>query len=99
MEVIATNRVSKPAIVDLVKRVTQPDSPDHVQQADRIAVFDNDGTLWCEKPANIQGDFLMCKMAANAEYVTGAGKIINAVQSHNWTVVSIKRDWRKVFSG
>jgi len=35
--------------------------------AERIAVFDNDGTLWCEKPMYIQMDFLLRKLAAAAE--------------------------------
>jgi phosphoglycolate phosphatase-like HAD superfamily hydrolase len=38
------------AIVDFVARVVTPDSPGFVPPADRIAVFDNDGTLWCEQP-------------------------------------------------
>jgi phosphoserine phosphatase len=46
--------VAKQAIIDFVKRVTQNGSPDFVPSAERIATFDNDGTLWCEKPAYIQ---------------------------------------------
>ena len=38
------------AIVDFVTRVTTPDSPSFVPPCERIAVFDNDGTLWCEQP-------------------------------------------------
>jgi len=38
------------AIVDFVTRVTTSDSPAFVPPAERIAVFDNDGTLWCEQP-------------------------------------------------
>ena len=34
-----------------------------VAPEDRVAVFDNDGTLWCEKPAYIQLDFLVRRMA------------------------------------
>jgi phosphoserine phosphatase len=41
---------AKRSIVDFVTRVTTPDSPAFVPSADRIAVFDNDGTLWCEQP-------------------------------------------------
>lgn len=37
-------------IVDFVERVTDDDGDDFVPVEDRIAVFDNDGTLWCEKP-------------------------------------------------
>jgi phosphoserine phosphatase len=41
---------AKRAIVDFVTRVTTPDTTAFVPPADRIAVFDNDGTLWCEQP-------------------------------------------------
>jgi phosphoglycolate phosphatase-like HAD superfamily hydrolase len=40
----------KKAIVDFVARATDKDSPDYIPAEDRIATFDNDGTLWCEKP-------------------------------------------------
>jgi len=45
---------SRNAIVEFVDRVTDTTSPDHVAPANRIAVFDNDGTLWPEKPAYFQ---------------------------------------------
>ncbi len=41
---------SKQAIIDFVTRVTDPLSQDFVPPLERIAVFDNDGTLWCEQP-------------------------------------------------
>jgi len=37
-------------MVDFVVRVTDPASPDFVPEPERIAVFDNDGTLWSERP-------------------------------------------------
>jgi phosphoglycolate phosphatase-like HAD superfamily hydrolase len=40
----------KQSIVEFVARVTDPDSPDFVAPEDRIATFDNDGTLWAEHP-------------------------------------------------
>lgn len=40
----------KQQIVDFVARVTDPASPDFVPEAERIATFDNDGTLWTESP-------------------------------------------------
>lgn len=45
---------TKTAIVDFVERVTNEDGPDFVPPAERIAVFDNDGTLWSEKPVYFQ---------------------------------------------
>ncbi|PQZ61903.1 haloacid dehalogenase [Achromobacter sp. MYb9] len=41
---------SRTAIVDFVRAVTQPGGPDFVEAEERIAVFDNDGTLWSEQP-------------------------------------------------
>ena len=57
--------VTKSAIVDFVARVTA-DGPDFVEPEARVAVFDNDGTLWCEKPAYIQLDFLVRRLAEKA---------------------------------
>ena len=37
-----------------VAAVTDPDSPDFIPERDRIAVFDNDGTLWTEQPIYAQ---------------------------------------------
>lgn len=52
---------TKSAIVDFVGRITTEVPPE-----DRVAVFDNDGTLWCEKPMYIQLDFLVRRLAAEA---------------------------------
>lgn len=57
----------KQTILDFVSAVTTPGSPDFVPPADRIATFDNDGTLWCEKPMYIQLDYLLQKMSEQAE--------------------------------
>jgi phosphoglycolate phosphatase-like HAD superfamily hydrolase len=38
------------AVVDFVRRVTTEGSADYVPPAERVATFDNDGTLWCEQP-------------------------------------------------
>jgi len=45
---------SKAAIADFVRRVTDPASPDFVPEPERIATFDNDGTLWAERPVYFQ---------------------------------------------
>jgi len=49
----------KRAIVDFVSRVTTPGGPDFIPAAERIATFDNDGTLWCEQPMQVQVFFLI----------------------------------------
>jgi hypothetical protein len=45
---------AKKNIVEFVGKVTTPGSPDFVPPAERIATFDNDGTLWAEKPMYVQ---------------------------------------------
>ncbi len=49
---------SKTRLLSFVARVTKPDSPDFVPKSDRIAVFDNDGTLWSERPVYFQALFV-----------------------------------------
>lgn len=49
---------TRSAIIDFVARVTR-DGPDHVPAGERIAVFDNDGTLWCEQPIYVQLAFAL----------------------------------------
>jgi phosphoserine phosphatase len=56
----------KRAIVAFVERVTAADGRDFVPAADRIAVFDNDGTLWPEQPV-VQAAFLAARLKALAE--------------------------------
>jgi phosphoserine phosphatase len=51
------------AIVDFVARVTDDGGAGYVDPADRVAVFDNDGTLWSEKPIPIQLDFTLFRLA------------------------------------
>ena len=53
---------AKSAIIDFVARVTEEGGPDFVEPAARVAVFDNDGTLWCEKPMPIQLDFTVRRL-------------------------------------
>lgn len=50
---------SKRAIVDFVQRCTMEGSPDYVRVPDRVALFDNDGTLWVEQPMYTQLTFLL----------------------------------------
>ncbi len=57
---------AKAAIVDFVARVTAEGGPDHVPPADRIAVLDNDGTLWCERPAYAQAMFILGRLREQA---------------------------------
>ena len=45
---------AKSAIVDFVEAVTTDGGPEYVPPAERIATFDNDGTLWAEQPIYFQ---------------------------------------------
>ena len=49
-------------IIDFVMRVTDPHSPDYVTPSARVAVFDNDGTLWSERPVYFQFLFAMDRL-------------------------------------
>ena len=50
---------SRKAIVDFVTRVTRQGGPDFVPVSERIATFDNDGTLWGEQPVYVQVAFAL----------------------------------------
>jgi len=57
---------TKTTIVTFVERVTKPGSPDLVLPAERIATFDNDGTLWAEQPIYFQLAFALDRVKALA---------------------------------
>jgi hypothetical protein len=57
---------TRDAIVEFVEAVTTPGDT-FVPPEERIATFDNDGTLWCEKPMPIQLDFILRRLVAMAE--------------------------------
>jgi hypothetical protein len=57
---------AKSRIVAFVQAVTDQKSKDYVPRAERIAVFDNDGTLWSEQPLYFQFVFMLDQMKAAA---------------------------------
>jgi phosphoserine phosphatase len=57
---------AKQSILDFVRRVTTEGSPDFVPVPERIATFDNDGTLWCEQPLPVQAYFALDRVKAIA---------------------------------
>ena len=57
---------SKRALLDFVGRVTREGGPEFVPPAERIATFDNDGTLWSEKPVPFQAFFAFDRVKALA---------------------------------
>ncbi len=58
---------TKQSIINFVKKVTDKSGPDYVPPEERIATFDNDGTLWSEQPFYFQfGPFVMDRIKALA---------------------------------
>ena len=60
------NGKAKQSIITFVEKVTKPGSPDFVPVPERIAVFDNDGTLWSEQPVPVQFYFVADRVKALA---------------------------------
>jgi len=61
-----TDGPAKKAIVEFVKATTDKSSPDYVPPGERIATFDNDGTLWAEQPMYVQAMFALDRVKALA---------------------------------
>jgi phosphoserine phosphatase len=57
---------AKTAILEFVDAVTQSGAS-YVAPPDRVATFDNDGTLWCEKPQYVEADFIFRRWRAMIE--------------------------------
>lgn len=60
------NTPAKKNLIEFVAKVTKTGSPDYVAPAQRIAVFDNDGTLWAEQPIYFQAVFAFDRVKALA---------------------------------
>jgi phosphoserine phosphatase len=58
---------TRQAILEFVEAVTGAGRVGYVPPAERVAVFDNDGTLWCEKPMPVELGFILQRLAAMAE--------------------------------
>ena len=58
---------AKHDIEDFVGRVSRPESSDFLPPQARVAVFDNDGTLWPEKPMPVELGFILQRLASMAE--------------------------------
>src|ERR1700733_14092714 len=57
----------RPALVEVVGRVKTEGGADYAPPPARVAVFDNDGTLWCEKPMPIELGFILHRLAEMCE--------------------------------
>jgi hypothetical protein len=58
---------TRQAIVEFVEGICGEDGSAAVPVEERVAVFDNDGTLWCEKPMPIQLDFILRRLVQMAK--------------------------------
>ncbi len=65
---------AKRALVDFVRRVTDEGSPELVPPAERVAVFDNDGTLWPECPVPFQAAFAVDRLRRRVEAEPALGR-------------------------
>jgi phosphoglycolate phosphatase-like HAD superfamily hydrolase len=55
------------AIIEFVRQITDETLPTYLPPSERIAAFDNDGTLWCEKPSYVQEGFIIQFFRNSAE--------------------------------
>jgi hypothetical protein len=78
-----------------------------VPPADRLAVFDNDGTLWTEKPLPVQAGFLFRRLAEQAQADPSlvdrqpwkaVDQALELAAARGWTVVSVRNDWATIFA-
>jgi phosphoglycolate phosphatase-like HAD superfamily hydrolase len=78
------------AIIAFVERVTDRESEHYVPEADRVAVFDNDGTLWSEKPAYFQLLFAIDRLREKAEADPSvlASDVLRAADQGDWAGVA-----------
>jgi phosphoglycolate phosphatase-like HAD superfamily hydrolase len=83
---------TKNRIIDFVKTVTTKDSSDYIEQADRIAVLDDDGTLWSEKPTYFQIEFILyrIKQLAPSHPKWEKDKLIKTAIKHDLTTLRKK---------
>jgi phosphoglycolate phosphatase-like HAD superfamily hydrolase len=59
---------TKRALLEFLAHSTKDGGPEYIPESERVAVFDNDGTLWCEKPLPVQADFLLDAVGKMAEH-------------------------------
>jgi phosphoserine phosphatase len=72
---------ARTAILEFVDRVSEEGGADYVPPAERVAVLDNDGTLWCEKPTYFQALFVFARLgeAVAAKPELGEQPVVKAL--------------------
>lgn len=84
--------VAKNAILDFVKKVTAEGTSDFVPVPERIAVFDNDGTLWPENPLPFQLAFALDELRAKAG-------VDNSLAENEMVQAALSGNFRKLLEG
>jgi phosphoglycolate phosphatase-like HAD superfamily hydrolase len=79
--------------LDYVAAAADEGSPDYIPQADRIAAFDNDGTLWVEQPAPAQTGFLFGKLVEQVK----ADPSLASVQPYK-AIITKDAEWMQAFA-
>ena len=81
---------AKRAIIDFVARATDQTSPGFIRPEDRIATFDQDGTLWVEQPIYTQVAFAFDRLAAIAETKPELKEVepFKSVLARDWVAIS-----------
>src|SRR5574341_1184996 len=94
----------KKTIIDFVTRVTKSGGPDFVPVEDRIATFDNDGTLWAEKPLPNEVFFVLAHLKEMAAKDPSLKEMIEllaylrANQFQTWLCSGGTIDFMRVFA-
>jgi len=92
--------VTRQVIVDFVRSVTSAGA-NYVSPADRVAVFDNDGTLWSEKPIPIQLDFTLYRLAeqAGSDSTLAGREPYRAAPRRSVIIAGPARRWSSTITG
>jgi FMN phosphatase YigB (HAD superfamily) len=89
------NSKVKSEIINFVKTVTNKENPDYIPPEDRIATFDNDGTLWSEKPTYFQIEFVFyrVKQLANKNHDLKDEDLIKAALKRDIKTIREEYGW------
>jgi phosphoserine phosphatase len=81
---------ARDAVIEFVERATTPGGEDFVPEPERIAVFDNDGTLWSEQPMYFQLRFAIDRLRAMApdHPEWRENPVLSAVLDEDWGTVA-----------
>jgi hypothetical protein len=94
---------TKQAIFDFVAAVTGESGPKYIPPPERVAVFDNDGTLML-RYTDADPYASLCMLANHDDaarefdYTAGAEDALKTAQDRGWLVVSVKDDFKTVFA-